>query len=81
MSNATIENTCVVTIKEEIISMLLRTDDAVVLAGTLKDLRAKLTKAESDEEILKRRIATKGSMDIWMADDFDAPLEEFEEYM
>jgi addiction module RelB/DinJ family antitoxin len=35
------------------------------------------------EELRQRRLAVKGSMKgrIWMADDFDAPLEEMGEYM
>jgi len=35
------------------------------------------------EKIRQRRLATKGSLkgQIWMADDFDEPLEEMKEYM
>jgi len=33
------------------------------------------------EDIRQRRLAFKGSMKIWMADDFDEPLEEMREYM
>ncbi|MCL2573169.1 MAG: type II toxin-antitoxin system RelB/DinJ family antitoxin [Defluviitaleaceae bacterium] len=36
---------------------------------------------EELEAIRQARLSVKGSMKIWMADDFDAPLEEFEEYM
>jgi len=38
---------------------------------------------EGLEKIRQGRLAAKGSLKgkVWMADDFDAPLEEFEEYM
>jgi len=35
---------------------------------------------EQLEELRQKRLATRGSMEIWMSDDFDAPLDEFEEY-
>ena len=42
-----------------------------------------LNSKEELEEIKQKRIAAFGSMKgrIWMADDFDAPLEDMKEYM
>ena len=39
--------------------------------------------ADDKERVRRKRLATKGSLkgEVWMSDDFDAPLEEMKEYM
>jgi len=57
---------------------------SVVVSGFIVSIGN--TNAEEARElgdIRQRRLAVKGSMigQVWMADDFDAPLEDMKEYM
>jgi len=50
----------------------------------VKELRERADRENTDMEAIRAaRLAARGSMEgeIWMADDFNAPLEELEEYM
>jgi len=60
-----------------------RTNATLTLAAPVEFERIVEKTEEELEEIRQLRLSGLGSMNgkIWMSEDFDAPLEEFEEYM
>jgi hypothetical protein len=55
----------------------------VIILEDIQDVNENKIFMTENEIIRKKRLSAKGSLKgkIWMADDFDAPLEEMKEYM
>lgn len=67
---------------EELMEAAQRGEEVLItLPRTQGDLIVQLVVRPSDGPLPRRRIPGSAKGTFWIADDFDAPIEDFEEYM